>query len=44
MWFDRCDLDDAMLELRLVDGAGIDVCERRIDCGGEREKSTGDVP
>lgn len=43
-WLERCDLDDAMLELRLVDGPGIDVCDRRIDLGGDREKSTGDVP
>jgi hypothetical protein len=44
MWFDRCERDDAILELRLVEGCGIDVCERRMDRGGEREKSTGDVP
>jgi hypothetical protein len=43
-WFERCDLDDAILELRLVDGPGIDVCDRRIERGGDREKSIGEVP
>lgn len=39
-------MDDATLELRLADGdgMGIDVCDLRIDLGGDREKSTGETP
>ena len=39
----RCERLEATLEL-LELGAGIDVCDPRSERGGEREKSTGDVP
>ena len=46
-WLERCDRALAMLELRLADrGMGIDEewTDPFNDRGGEREKSTGEVP